>query len=558
MYTDKKNILQLVALLEAHGVTKVVLCPGSRNAPIVHTLSTHPSFECYAVTDERNAGFYAIGLALNGGCKVAVCCTSGSAVANLYPAVCEAFYQQVPLVLISADRPAAWIGQMDGQTMPQPGIFNDMAKMSVNLPEINSDEDEWYCNRLINEALLETTHRGSGPVHINIPISEPLFRFTTETLPEVRTITRYQGLNLYDRDYQPLIEKLNRCQKRMMVVGQMNLIYLFEKRDIKSLYKKFVWVSEHLSNRTIPGQPIKNFDVALYAMDEETKEKMAPQLVITYGGHLVSKRLKNYLRSVPNLEHWHVSADGEVVDLFGALTTVIEINPFEFLERISTLMDKTTPQYPLIWENYCKKIPAPEFAFSEMSAIGALLQRLPEDCAVHLANSSTVRYAQLYSFPSTVEVCCNRGINGIEGSLSAALGYAAQSDKLNFIVIGDLSFFYGMNGLWGNHTKPNVRILLLNNGGGEIFHTLPGLEMSGTSNKFITGVHHTSAQGWVESLGFRYLQVNEEEGLTPAMEEFTKGEGVDTPIVLEVFTNKNKDARILKEYYKQVKNNIQQ
>ena len=193
-----------------------------------------------------------------------------------------------------------------------------------------------------------------------------------------------------------------------------------------------------------------------------------------------------------------------------------------------------------------------------MSAIDALLQRLPEDSAVHLANSSTVRYAQLYSFPATVEVCCNRGINGIEGSLSAALGYAAQSDKLNFIVIGDLSFFYGMNGLWGNHTKPNVRILLLNNGGGEIFHTLPGLEMSGTSNKFITGVHHTSAQGWVESLGFRYLQVNEEEGLTPAMEEFTKGEGVDTPIVLEVFTNKNKDARILKEYYKQVKNNIQQ
>ncbi len=556
MYSDKKNILQLVALLEAHGVKKVVLCPGSRNAPIVHTISTHPSFECYAITDERNAGFYAIGLALNGGCKVAVCCTSGSAVANLYPAITEAFYQQVPLIVISADRPAAWIGQMDGQTMPQLGIFNNMVKKSVNLPEVNSDEDEWYCNRLINEALLECTHRGNGPVHINIPISEPLFQFTIAELPKVRTIERYQGLNLYDRDYQPLIDKLNRFQKRMMVVGQMNLIYLFEKRDIKSLYKKFVWVSEHLSNRTIPGQPIKNFDVALYAMNAETKEKMAPELVITYGGHIVSKRLKTFLRQNPNLEHWHVSADGEIVDLFGALTTVIEMNPFEFLERISTLMDNKTPQFPLQWEGFSKQIPEPEFAFSEMSAIGALIKRLPQDCALHLANSSTVRYAQLYSFPNSVEVCCNRGVNGIEGSLSSALGYASGFDKLNFIVIGDLSFFYAMNALWGNNTQSNVRVLLLNNGGGEIFHTLTGLEMSGTSHKYITGVHHASAQGWVESMGFRYLKVEAEEQLEVCMDELVKTEGIEMPIVVEVFTNKNKDARILKEYYKQVKNNI--
>ena len=200
MYTDKKNILQLVALLEAHGITKVVLCPGSRNTPIVHTLSNHPNFTCYAVTDERSAGYFAIGLALNGGKPAAVCCTSGTALLNLHPAVAEAFYQNVPLVVISADRPAAWIGQMDGQTVPQPGVFQTLVKKSVNLPEIHTEEDEWYCNRLVNEALLETNHHGKGPVHINVPISEPLFQFTVDTLPEVRVITRYQGLNVYDRD----------------------------------------------------------------------------------------------------------------------------------------------------------------------------------------------------------------------------------------------------------------------------------------------------------------------------------------------------------------------
>ena len=551
VYTDKKNILQLVALLEAHGVTKIVLCPGSRNIPLVHTLSTHPSFKCYSVTDERSAGFFAIGLALNGGAPAAICCTSGTALLNLHPAVAEAFYQNVPLVVISADRPAAWIGQMDGQTLPQPGVFGTLVKKSVNLPEIYTDEDEWYCNRLVNEALLETHHHGKGPVHINVPVTEPIFRFTTETLPEVRVITRYQGLNIYDRDYNDLIQRLNQYQKRMIIVGQMNLIYLFEKKYSKLLYKHFAWLTEHIGNQTIPGIPVKNFDVAIYAMDGEMQGKMAPELLITYGGHVVSKRLKKFLRNNPPKEHWHVSPDGEIVDLYGSLTTVIEMDPFEFLEKIAFLLENKTPQYPLLWENFCKTLPQPELPYSEMSAIGALIQALPQQCALHLANSSAVRYAQLFTVPATVEVCCNRGTSGIEGSLSTAVGYAAASDKLNFVVIGDLSFFYDMNALWNGNFGTNLRILLLNNGGGEIFHTLPGLEMSGTSHKFITAVHKASAKGWAEDRGFLYQKVEDEVQLEEAIQLFTQPEPMTQPVLVEVFTNKNKDARILKDFYHQ-------
>jgi len=553
MYSDKKNILQLVALLEAHQVTKVVLCPGSRNAPLIHTLSTHPSFTCYPATDERSAGFFALGLALNGGQPVAVCCTSGSALLNLHPAVAEAFYQNIPLVVISADRPAAWIGQMDGQTLPQPNVFQSLVKRSVNLPEIHTDEDEWYCNRLVNEALLETNHHGKGPVHINVPISEPLFQFTTEKLPSVRVITRYQGLNIYDRDYRELIDRMNGYGRRMIIVGQMNLIYLFDKKYTKALYKHFAWLTEHLSNQTIPGIPVKNFDAALYAMPEEKIEQMTPELLITYGGHVVSKRLKNFLRKHPPKEHWHVSPTGEVIDLYGALTTIIEMDPFEFLEKIAGMIDSRTPEYPRVWENYCNTIPEPEFAYSEMAAIGSLIKKLPEQCALHLANSSTIRYSQLYALPSTVEVCCNRGTSGIEGSLSTAIGYAAASSKLNFIVIGDLSFFYDMNALWLSSIRPNVRILLLNNGGGGIFHTLPGLDMSGTSHKFVTAVHQTSAKGWAEERGFVYQRVEDEDGLNGAMESFTQPDALEQPMLVEVFTNKNKDARILKDYYHQLK-----
>ena len=542
-----------MCIRDRYGITKVVLCPGSRNVPIAHTLSNHPAFTCYAMTDERSAGYFALGLALNSGKPVAVCCTSGTALLNLHPAVAEAFYQKVPLIVISADRPAAWIGQMDGQTLPQPDVFRTLVKKSVNLPEIHTDEDEWFCNRLINEALLETNHHGKGPVHINVPVSEPLFGFTTAALPGVRVITRYQGLNIYDRDYNDLIDRMNKYRKRMIVVGQMNLIYLFEKRYTKLLYKHFAWLTEHIGNQTVPGIPVKNFDTALYAMPEEQMNRMAPDLLITYGGHIVSKRLKKFLRQHPPKEHWHVSPDGEVTDLYCSLTTVIEMDPFEFLEKIAGLLENHTPEYPRIWEDYCKAVPEPEFAYSEMAAVGALIKSLPEKSVLHLANSSVVRYAQLYAISPTIEVCCNRGTSGIEGSLSTAVGYAATSDKLNFAAIGDLSFFYDMNALWNVNVGSNLRILLLNNGGGEIFHTLPGLEMSEASHKFITAVHKTSAKGWAEERGFLYLRAENDGQLAETMQTFTCPETVERPILLEVFTDKDEDIRMLKNYYHQLK-----
>ena len=555
MYSDKKSILQLAALLKAHGVRKIVLCPGSRNAAIVHTLANIEDFTCYSITDERSAGFFAIGLSLQGGGPAAVCCTSGSALLNLHPAVAEAFYQQIPLIVISADRPAAWIGQMDGQTLPQPNVFGSLVKMSVNLPEVQTEEDEWYCNRLINEAILETTHHGKGPVHINVPISEPIYRFTAKELPEVRVITRYQGLNVYDRDYKELIEKLNGFNKRMVVAGQMSLIYQFDKKFIKPLSKNFVWLTEHLSNQIVPTEPIKNFDVAISAMDEDRQKQMVPDLLITYGGHIVSKQLKKYLRNHPPKEHWHISKDGKVVDLFGCLTTVIEMDPFEFLEKIAFLLDNKPTNYPLMWENWCKIIPEPSLPYSQISVTGDLIKALPTPCALHLANSSTIRYAQLFPLSPDVEVCCNRGVNGIEGSLSAAIGYATASDKLNFIIIGELSFFYDMNALWCTHFNNNLRILLLNNEGGEIFHTLPGMDKSGgTSRKFITAEHQTSAKGWAEERGFNYLRATNAEEWEEALTTFASPEENPKPMLLEVMTDKAEDTTLLREYYKSLKN----
>lgn len=554
MYSEKKSILQLVALLKAHGVTKVVLCPGSRNAAIVHTLANLPEFTCYSVTDERSAGFFAIGLTLQGGEPAAVCCTSGSALLNLHPAVAEAYYQQVPLLVISADRPAAWIGQMDGQTLPQPPVFGALVKQAVNLPEVTTPEEEWYCNRLVNEAILAMTHHGKGPVHINVPVSEPIYRFGAKELPQVRVITRYQGLNIYDRDYKGLIERLNSYSRRLIMVGQMNLIYQFDKKYVKPLCKQFAWMTEHLSNQTTPGYAIKNFDRAIYALPTEKRESMAPQLLITYGGHVVSKQLKKYLEKYPPKEHWHVAADGKIVDLYGSLTTVIEMDPFEFLEKIAFMLENKPTTYPQLWEQFSKQLPDPNFGYSEMGAIGQLIETMPAASSLHLANSSVVRYAQLFPLNPQIEVCCNRGVNGIEGSLSTALGYAAASTKLQFVAIGDLSFFYDMNALFTRHFGNNLRILLLNNEGGEIFHTLPGMNKESQSRSFITAEHHTSARGWAEERGFTYLTCSNQEELTEHMAHFTTPEEQEKPLLLEVWTDKEEDTQLLKEYFHSLRN----
>ena len=547
MFTDKKNILQLAALLQAHGMRKAVLCPGTSNIPIVKTLASMPGITCYPATDARSAGYFALGMAIHGGNPVAVCCTSGTALANLHPAVAEACGQQVPLIILSAR-------EAGGQGAPHPGMDGLPVKMSTCLPEIHTGEDERLCNRLINETLLEATHHGRGPVHIHVPVSDPFFQFTAAELPQARAVARYQGLNMYDKDYQPLIERLNRYQRRMAVVGQMNLIYLFSKRDSKLLYKHFAWFTEHTSNRTVPGMPIRGIDPLLASLDEEAQERMKPDLLITYGGHAVPGRLKAFLMKHPPAEHWHIAPDGRMDDPYGRLTAVIEMDPFEFLERIAPLMDTRTPDYPRQWEALAKAVPAPEFPYSQMKAVGETLKRLPAPCSLHLGNGSAMRYAQLFPLPDEVEVLANRGTEGIDGSLPTAIGYAAASEKLNFVCIGDLSFFCGMNALWpACNYGSNLRILLLNNGGGEALDALDGMDNTGTAARFITGAHHATAQRWAEECGFEYLPVHDDRELEEALTRFTQPSITQHPLLMEVFTESSTDVRLLRAYYQSLK-----
>ena len=560
MLSNKMNVLQLAALMRAHGIKDVVLCPGSRDIPLTQTLSHIPDFRCYSLTDERSAGFFALGLAVQRSAKVAVVVTSGSALANLHPAVCEAFYQQVPLLVLSADRPEAWIGQMDGQTMPQPHLFQSLVRKAVSLPEVHDEESLWYCNRLINEALLELDHGVLGPVHINVPISDPFFEFSVKQLPEARVIRRLDLVEFQAWLKQHAAE----FERVLLVVGQNNALRLgrlelagsgwHALQVFSELPSNFAyWTQANCSKSADYGEHLaqwgKHLDWILTELEASCSpdelKAWTPQLVVSVGGHIVSKKLKQFLRKHPPQYHLVVNGRGEVSDVFKCLTHVVEADSNQVLscliselgsrsssysKRFVTLYRAILPQ-PL-WGDH-GLLARPLQSCHGLNLLGRLLESIPAGSTLHLGNSSSLRLAEFAPVTNLAEikVQCNRGINGIEGSLSAAVGAAyfdyvqacaeqglepqgearPTSCPLHFLVIGDLSFYYDFNGLWHSQLPPNLRIVLLNNSGGEIFRGLPGLQLDSKADALVRGVHHSPSlalmQPRLKAMGINYLEV---------------------------------------------------
>ncbi len=502
MYSSKQNILQLVALMREFEIRDVVLCPGSRNAPLSKTFAACNFFHCHAVTDERSAGFQAIGMIEATNRPVAICCTSGSALLNIAPSVTEAYYQKLPLLVISADRPAAWIGQMDGQTIVQPEALKNFCTKSIALPEINSDEEEWFCNRLINEALLCLTGE-SGCVHINIPISEPLFDFSVQELPKVRKINANINRSIY---------KWESSQKPMIIVGQMlpnndlddALRFLVEE-------KHCVVLCEHLANVNLG---ISNFN------EIDLTPELVPDFLVTIGGHIVSKKLKQFLRKNKPNTHWHISKNGEIADTYQCLTDVLRCSDIaSLLISLGEIGTKATADFQNKWIEASKNVVSVSKDYSEEYAVASLLMKMPSDCALQLANSSAVRLALKYALPQNVKVFCNRGTNGIEGSLSAAVGYANASGEKTFLVIGDLSFFYDINSLMSLSEKSNLHILLLNNNGGKIFENL--LPMDDDTQKYVAAKGaNITAEKWAETIGLTYISAENQSDFDKKIDEF--------------------------------------
>ena len=510
MYSNKDNINILTSLLVAHGVRHAVVCPGSRNAPIVHNLNECPDITCYPVTDERSAGFYALGMAQRLKQPVAVCVTSGTALLNLSPAVAEAWYQHRPLVVISADRPPQWIDQLDGQTLPQSDALGRFVRKAVSLPEPQDAEQHWYCNRLINEALIIR----NAPVHINVPVSEPLFDFSVEALPVERKIEWTPA------DISPAM------------LSHVTRMFLQAKRPM-----------------LISGQPMNpGLDEAVMMIGDD--ECYVPDFVLYIGGSIVSKRVKHFLRKAR--ETWVVNETGEVSDTFMNLTHIVQGDGEAVADHIRFMLVMEPHPFVQMWDELLAKVQEQalgyEPGYSQMAAVKYFEASVGE-ADIHYANSSAIRLANSFA---RHPVWCNRGVNGIEGSLSTAAGFSVVSSDRVFCVIGDLSFFYDQNALWNQNLRGNLRILLLNNGRGGIFNMLSGLEQSPARDQMVAAAHHTSAEGVCSQNHIVYLRADGPHQLTQAVDALLNIES-DRPVLLEVFTDPSADERTLRDYYKTFK-----
>ena len=561
MYSNKENVNILTSLLLEYGVSDAVVCPGSRNAPIVHNLSVCEAIRCRPVTDERSAAFYALGLAIATRRPTVVCVTSGSALLNVMPAVAEAAYQHVPLVVISADRPQQWIDQLDGQTIPQSDALGRFVRKAVQLPEPHNDEERWLCRRLVNEAMHLATCRQGAPVHINVPISEPLFEFSTEQLPQLSRFNNIKRAAINDASMD-MPDAFHKAKRPMIVIGQL-AHGTVSHETIRSLSEKYVVMSEPLSN---PSYMTIHFDEAIRYIvsdnssindDEDDKTAYYPDYVIYVGDTLVSKPARRFLRNAKAPSCLITPDAADIHDPLMTLTDIVECDSDSINALLASLCDAPDTdercRFHDRWQSFLDACAAHADAYapeySQMATVKYFEEQLADldiDICVHYANSSAVRLACIYA---QHYVWCNRGVNGIEGSLSTAAGFSLATHDMTVWVIGDLSFFYDQNARWNSNLRGNLRIILLNNRGGGIFRQLPGLSDSPAADDLVMASHENTAQGICTQNDIGYMSAKNMDEMQIGIVTLLTRES-ERPMLLEVFTDSNDDVKALEKYFK--------
>ena len=550
MYTELKTYQIIIALLKKYGISHCVLSAGSRNVPFVHSIEEDPYFSCYSVVDERSAGYFALGLAQELNEPVVISCTSSTATCNYWPPVAEAFYQGVPIVVLTSDRDPAMLGQWEDQMIDQVGMYDRHVRKSVNLPIINSRDDEIFCQRLVNEALLELNHRGTGPVHINVPMKSYNNSFNVKTLPEVTKIDRL-GINDDEEEWNKRIEKLKAAKRILVTCGQNSYVSPKLQNGIKQFFEKYnsVVVLDYMAN--IYLEECINTTVCMdarYITEKKTKE-LLPDIVISFGGNIFSGIKEQLRKFAGEFEHWLVQEDGRVVDIYKSITTIFECKPeyfFEYCNRLASgiINDR---KYFEEFKSYADSVIIPEFDWSHVYAIKEVVERIPSESVLHLSINDSIRITNFFRLHPGIKTYANIGTHGIDGCMSSFLGQAAVSNKPSYLIIGDLAFFYDMNAARLRHIGNNVHILLINNEGGSEFY-FNRMWKNEASDLHTTARHFTQAEGWVKSNNFIYLSAHDKESLQSCIEEFMRND-LDKPVFLEVFTEMKKDADVIYDYF---------
>jgi len=570
------SIVNIAIICAKLGVRYAILSPGSRCAPLSIAFARHPEIQARTLSDERSAAFVGLGIARQLREPVVLVCTSGSAAYNYAPAVAEAFFQQIPLVVITADRPPEWIDQLDGQTIRQRDIYGRHIKASFELPVAHTEQagaDIWFAGRQLAEAVNLCAAFPAGPVHINVPIREPFYPEAGEQLDfsqPVKVILQQDNVPELSREGAPeWLSAWNTATSKLIVCGQQpydaDLGRLLHKLSEE---QQIPLVADVISNlHYLPGA-IRHADVLLGQKNDAFLQSLKPDLLITFGLSVMSKNLKLFLRKHRPQNHWHIQSGGSAADTFQALTAVIKASPASFFEQMSAggTRSEAQRQYYEQWKeneaqsaDFVDKLfrPGPEAvdASNEFWVVQEVLTHLPEDTNLHLANSMAVRYANIIGLGAKhrqVEVFANRGTSGIDGSNSTAVGSALASGKLTVLMTGDLAFFYDRNAFWHNYALPNLRIVLLNNHGGGIFRMIEGPARQPELDEYFVTRQALEAENTARDFGMDYQKIRlENERDVAQLKEYLPG-FLNNPSqharLLEVITDADVNTRFFGQY----------
>ena len=555
-------IVDIAEICARKKVRNAILSPGSRCAPLTLSFSRHPAIEVKTVSDERSAAFIALGIAQMSEQPVALVCTSGSAVLNYGPAVAEAFYQQVPLLIFTADRPPEWIDQLDGQTIRQPNVYEKHVKESYDLPVDYSHPDAiWHINRVINEAINLSQCYPAGPVHINVPVREPFYPEEQERMEysqDVRVIDQHHMvLEMASETKNTLHQKLKTSNKILIVAGQGK-----EDAELLGFLQSFTAnhhipvAADIISNCQSLETAIIHQDAFLGIENKESLSKLGPELLITFGKSIISKQLKLFLRKHHPVEHWHIQPGGKVADTFQSLTSIYHTTPIAFFKELRDFSgsgSKEQKKYLEHWKNADQLVGQfyqhqfPNNIFSEFAAVKAIFEVIPADSILHLANSMPVRYANYLGIRDRrVEVFANRGTSGIDGSVSVAMGCAFSTNKMVTLIAGDMALFYDRNAFWNNYLPANLRVIVLNNHGGGIFGLIKGPDRQPELEELFETHQPLKAKHLCEEFSIDYVFCNDFPSLHGCIKDlFEEGSRAK---MLEIETNKKDNKRFFTEF----------
>lgn len=545
-----QTITQLCLIKE---IDHVVISPGSRNAPLIIGFTEHSGFQNYSIVDERSAAFFALGLAQQLKKPVALVCTSGSALLNYYPAVAEAYYSDIPLVVISADRPEELVEIGDGQTIKQAHVFANHILYSANCKE--GIEHQIFNETEINIGL-NTAIELQGPVHINAPFSEPLYHRVEdlEVRPQHVPARRFQD-NLPE-NFKELSSIWNAAERKMVLVGVMEPGSVAPDLLNELANDPSVLVLTETTSNLHHTNFVPAIDQLITNLSEAEFEKLRPEILLTFGGMVVSKRVKAFLRKYSPKHHWHVNSK-KAYDTYFSLSEHIKTTPKFFLAHLVKPASYIDSDYRDRWlevrdtkrnkhVTFFSQVP-----FSDLLTYKMIFDNLPGRLNLQMANSAAIRYAQLFELEKEIEVYCNRGTSGIDGSTSTAIGAAVHHASPTVLISGDLSFLYDSNALWNKYLRKDFRIIVINNSGGGIFRILPGAKEAGHFGEFFETKHDLTAEWLCKMHHIDYVSARSVDDLTRELEHFHTNSG--NAKLLEVFTPAEVNDLVLSDYFNAIR-----